>query len=111
TDVQKRMLPREAPNIPPFEVAARYVPSFELGGDFYDFIDLGAPGSNNMGIAVGDVVGKGIAASLLMASVRSSLRAFAQDVYDIDEIMRRVNGALVRDTLSNEFATLWYGVL
>ncbi len=106
-DVQKRMLPAVAPNLPGFEIAARNVPSFELGGDFYDLIDL----QGNLGIAVADVVGKGIAASLLMASVRSSLRAYADDVYDIDEIIRRVNVALVRDTLANEFATLFYGVL
>lgn len=105
--VQQRMLPHDLPHLPPFDIAAKYVPSFELGGDFYDFICL----DGNLGIGVGDVVGKGIAASLLMASVRSALRAFAQDVYDIDEIISRVNVALCRDTLDNEFATLWYGVL
>jgi sigma-B regulation protein RsbU (phosphoserine phosphatase) len=106
-DVQKRMLPGKMPSIPPFDIAARYVPSTELGGDFYDFISL----NGNLGIAVGDVVGKGVAASLLMASVRASLRAYAQDVYDIDEIISRVNIALARDTRDNEFATLFYGVL
>lgn len=105
-DVQRRMLPGDMPSVAPFDIAARYVPSFELGGDFYDFIDL----DGNLGIAVGDVVGKGVAASLLMASVRSSLRAYAQDVYDLDEIVSRVNIALCRDTLDNEFATIWYGV-
>ena len=90
-----------------FDIAARYVPSFDLGGDFYDFIDL----DGHVGVAVGDVVGKGVAASLLMASVRASLRAYAQDVYDLDEVISRVNHALCRDTLDNEFATLWYGVL
>ena len=105
-DVQRRMLPGQMPQLEPFDVAARYVPSFELGGDFYDFIDLGG----HLGIAVGDVVGKGIAASLLMASVRASLRAYAQDVYDLDTIIGRVNHALTRDTLDNEFSTLWYGV-
>ena len=106
-DVQRRMIPGRMPSVPPFQIAARYVPSFELGGDFYDFIEL----DSNLGVAVGDVVGKGIAASLLMASVRSSLRAFAQDVYDLDEIIQRVNRQLVSDTLDNEFATLFYGVL
>ena len=106
-DVQRRMLPRAAPSLTPFDIAARYVPSFDLGGDFYDFIDL----DGNIGIAVGDVVGKGVAASLLMASVRSSLRAYAQDVYDLDEVISRVNVQLTRDTLDNEFATLFYGVL
>jgi sigma-B regulation protein RsbU (phosphoserine phosphatase) len=105
-NVQRRMLPGEMPKLPPFDLAARYVPSFELGGDFYDVIDL----DGHIGIAIGDVVGKGIAASLLMASVRASLRAYAQDVYDLDEIISRVNNALTRDTLDNEFATVWYGV-
>ena len=105
-NVQRRMLPGDLPKLKPFDIAARYVPSFELGGDFYDVIDL----DGHIGIAIGDVVGKGIAASLLMASVRASLRAYAQDVYDLDEIIARVNNALTRDTLDNEFATLWYGV-
>ena len=105
-DVQKRMLPSRIPTVRNLDIAARYVPSFELGGDFYDFIDL----EGNIGVGIGDVVGKGVAASLLMASVRASLRAYAQDVYDIDEIISRVNTALVRDTLDKEFATLWYGV-
>jgi phosphoserine phosphatase RsbU/P len=106
SNVQRRMLPGQMPHLPPFDLAARYVPSFELGGDFYDAIDL----DGHIGIAIGDVVGKGVAASLLMASVRASLRAYAQDVYDLDEIIFRVNNALTRDTLDNEFATLWYGV-
>lgn len=106
-DVQRRMLPRRMPSFPRLDLAARYVPSFELGGDFYDLIELGS----SLGLAIGDVVGKGIAAALLMASVRASLRAHVQDVYDIDEVMSRVNAALCRDTLDNEFATLWYGVI
>ena len=106
-DVQKRMLPRGTPNVPPLDIAARYVPSAQLGGDFYDFIPL----NGNLGVCVGDVVGKGVAASLLMASVRASLRAYTQDVYDLDEIIARVNVALSRDTRDNEFATLFYGVI
>ncbi len=106
-DVQRRMLPGAMPRLEPFDIAARYVPSLELGGDFYDFLDLGG----HLGVAVGDVVGKGVAAGLLMASVRASLRAYAQDLYDLDQIIARVNVALCRDTLDNEFATIWYGVL
>lgn len=104
--VQRRMLPRTPPHIKPFEVAAHYAPSFDLGGDFYDFLELGG----HLGILIGDVVGKGVPAALLMSSVRASLRAHAQDLYHIDEVLSRVNTALVRDTLDNEFATVWYGV-
>lgn len=106
-DVQRRMLPSRLPQTPRVDLSARYVPSFELGGDFYDFIEL----NGHLGVVVGDVVGKGIAAALLMASVRSSLRAHAQEIYDLDTVVSKVNQALCRDTLDNEFATLWYGVL
>lgn len=106
-DVQRRMLPRKMPEIPGYDIAARYVPSFELSGDFYDFINL----EHSLGIGIGDVVGKGVAASLLMAGARASLRAFAQDLYDLDEVISRVNRTLCRDTLESEFATLWYGTL
>lgn len=107
SQVQQKMLPTAVPHVPGFDVAAHYVPSFELGGDFYDLIDL----RGNLGIAIGDVVGKGIAAGLLMASVRAAIRAYAQDVYDLDEIITRVNASLAADTRDDEFATLFYGVL
>jgi sigma-B regulation protein RsbU (phosphoserine phosphatase) len=105
--VQRRMLPKHSPKIEGVDIAATYVPSQGLGGDFYDFISL----DSATGIAVGDAIGKGVAASLLMASVRSSLRAYAHDLYDLDVILSRVNQALNRDTLDNEFATLWYGTI
>ncbi len=106
-DVQRRMLPRGSFSRPGFDIAARYEPSFELGGDFYDFLDL----SGHFGLVVGDVVGKGVAAALLMSSVRASLRAHAQQVYHLDEVVSRVNIALCRDTRDDEFASLWYGVI
>ena len=106
-DIQRRMLPNAPPRVPGIEVATRYVPSLELGGDFYDLIELGG----SLGVVVGDVVGKGIPAALLMAAVRASLRAHAMDVYHLDEVIRRVNQALARDTHPNEFATVFYGVI
>jgi sigma-B regulation protein RsbU (phosphoserine phosphatase) len=107
SDVQGRMLPRELPRLPGIDVAARSVASYELAGDFYDLFDVGG----SLGIVVGDVVGKGVAAALLMSAVRASLRAHVQNVYDIDEVVARVNRAMCADTLDNEFATLWYGTI
>jgi serine phosphatase RsbU (regulator of sigma subunit) len=107
-EVQRRMIPAGAPRVPGFDIAALYAPCFELGGDFYDFIEFG---TSTLGIAVADVVGKGLPASLLMASVRAAIRAYANDIYDLDEIIARVNRAMVADTRSNEFITLWYGTL
>ena len=107
-EVQRRMIPAGAPVVPGFDIAALYAPCFELGGDFYDFIEFG---TSTLGIAVADVVGKGLPASLLIASVRAAIRAYANDIYDLDEIIARVNRAMVADTRSNEFITLWYGTL
>ncbi len=106
-DVQHRMLPRRIPSTPRLDVAARYEPSYAVGGDFYDLFEL----SGSLGVAIGDVAGKGIAAALLMSAVRASLRAHVQDLYHIDEAVQRVNAALARDTRDHEFATLWYGVI
>jgi sigma-B regulation protein RsbU (phosphoserine phosphatase) len=64
-----------------------------------------------VGITIAVVVGKGLPASLLMASVRAAMRAQADNVYDLDEIVSRVNKSMSLDMRSNEFITLWYGVL
>lgn len=107
-DVQRRMLPRTLPSNPSFDLASKYAPSHMLGGDFYDLFEK--PGGE-LGIAVGDVVGKGVPAALLMSAVRASLRAFASEDWRIDEVVRKVNLAMCRDTLESEFCTLWCGVV
>jgi sigma-B regulation protein RsbU (phosphoserine phosphatase) len=106
--VQRRMIPREPPVIEGFDIQAMYIPSYELAGDFYDFISLP---QNNTGIAVCDVVGKGVRASLLMASIRAALRAHAVNVYSMADVLAKVNRDLCSDTLSSDFATLFYAVL
>ncbi len=107
-DVQQRMIPQTPPIVPGVQLAAVYVPCYQLGGDFYDFISL--PG-DNIGLAVADVAGKGVPASLIMASVRAALRAQVDNVYYLYEVVRRVNLMLCRDTTPSEFVTLFYGVL
>jgi sigma-B regulation protein RsbU (phosphoserine phosphatase) len=107
-DVQQRMMPHSPPAIAGIEFASIYVPCFELGGDFYDFIPLP---DNNLGLAVADVSGKGVPASLIMASVRSSLRAHVDFIYYLYEVLQRINTMLFRDTRTGEFVTLFYGVL
>lgn len=107
-DVQQRMIPSTPPPFSAADLAAVYVPCYELGGDFYDFITLG---EENVGLVVADVSGKGVAASLIMAAVRAALRAQADNVYYLYEVVRRINVMLCRDTLPQEFVTLFYGVL
>ena len=107
-DVQQRMIPSTPPTIPGMDLAAVYVPCFELGGDLFDFIPLSG---DNLGLVVADVAGKGVPASLIMATVRAALRAHVDNVYYLYEVIRRVNIMLCRDTKPSEFVTLFYGVL
>lgn len=107
-DVQKRLVPQKPPEARGLDLASIYVPCYELGGDFLDFIELP---DDNMGLVVADVAGKGVPASLIMASVRAALRAQVDNHYYLYEVLHRVNGMVCRDTEASEFITLFYGVL
>jgi sigma-B regulation protein RsbU (phosphoserine phosphatase) len=107
-EVQQRMVPQTPPKIPGLDLASVYVPAQTLGGDFFDFIPLPY---DNVGLVMADVSGKGIPASLIMASVRAALRAEVDNVFYIYEVIRRLNVMLCRDTEPAEFVTLFYGVL
>jgi sigma-B regulation protein RsbU (phosphoserine phosphatase) len=107
-EVQRRMIPKAPPSLPGLDISAAYVPHKELAGDFFDFIDLG---NNSTGLAVCDVVGKGLRASLLMASIRASLRAHASHVNNLGSVLRRVNRDLCDGTVVGDFATMFYGVI
>ncbi|MCH7814667.1 MAG: SpoIIE family protein phosphatase, partial [Planctomycetes bacterium] len=106
-EIQRRMIPADPPSHERIALAGVYAPSLEVGGDFYDFIQLP---DGNLGVCIADVVGKGVPAALMMASVRSALRAHAHSIYDLHEIIAQVNQHLCRDTQISEFATLFYGV-
>jgi sigma-B regulation protein RsbU (phosphoserine phosphatase) len=106
--VQQRMIPQKPPVVNGVDLASVYVPCYELGGDFYDFIPLQY---DNIGMVVADVSGKGVPASLTMAAVRAALRAQIDNVYYLYEVMRRINLMICRDSSIGEFVTLFYGVL
>lgn len=103
-DVQRRLIPRKLPDIDSLDFAGVYVPCYELGGDLYDFIELP---DGALVIALGDVMGKGVPASLTMASLRSSLRAYAEQTDKLDELLRLVNLMFCRDIIQGNFATLF----
>ncbi len=107
-EVQRRMIPASPPSHPYVEFGTCYRPTYEVGGDFYDFIKLP---QGNLGIAIADVSGKGVPASLQMASARAALRVNARFTYDIDRILAEVNRHLCRDTTTGEFVTAFYAVL
>lgn len=107
--IQERFWPDEPPRIPGVEIAAKSEPSTQVGGDYYDFIPLS---DGRIGIAIGDVSGKDVAAALLMATARMALRTQAEEgSHSLSEIFFRVNNTIYRDTSPEKFLTLFYGVL
>ncbi len=90
------------------ELHADMRPAREVGGDFYDFFMLDA---DHLAIAIGDICGKGIAASLFMAVVVTVLRTAAHEEKDVASTIARTNAILCRDNTSSMFATVFYAVL
>lgn len=107
SQIQRRMMPDTPPSVEGLAFGCVYDPSLKVGGDFYDFVETPNAG---VGVCIADVVGKGIPAALMMASVRSALRAHATLTPEIESIMVEVNRHMYRDTLVSEFATMFYGV-
>ncbi|MFL6058481.1 MAG: PP2C family protein-serine/threonine phosphatase, partial [Rubrobacteraceae bacterium] len=106
--IQQTLLPKTLPELPGYDVAAYYQPAREVGGDFYDFLDLE---DGRMGFVVGDVTDKGVPAAIVMATTRTMLRAAAQRLFSPGEVLKRVNDVLVTDIPPNMFVTCLYAIL
>ncbi len=106
--IQLSFLPKKSPSVPGFDIAGTNIPSEQVGGDYYDFIPIV---DNQTGIIIGDVSGKGVPASLIMASFRASLLAEIRNNYAIRTIFRKVNRLLYESMERDNFVTAVYGVL
>src|SRR5215217_2699463 len=106
--IQQASLPKEVPQLEGWQITPFYQPAREVGGDFYDFLDLA---DGRLGVVVGDATGKGVPAALMMASTRSTLRAVAQASESPGDALRRVNDPLATDIPQNMFVTCFYAIL
>jgi serine phosphatase RsbU (regulator of sigma subunit) len=106
--IQQTLLPKDLPRLAGWEIAGYYQPAREVGGDFYDFLELE---DGRLGLVVGDATGKGIPAALVMATTRSMLRAVSQASDSPGEVLRRANDPLVTDIPPNMFVTCLYAIL
>jgi sigma-B regulation protein RsbU (phosphoserine phosphatase) len=104
-EVQERLFPQRLPPVPGLDYCAQCLPAREVGGDYYDFLELP---EGKLGIAIGDVSGKGVGAALMMASLEASLRALASVIADPAELMGRVNRLVYQASTTNRYATLFY---
>ncbi len=106
--IQEKLLPHEMPKLPGFEIAGTSLPSQQVGGDYFDFLDMG---TGQLGIAIADVSGKGIPAALLMANLQASLHAQVIKKGSVADVASRMNSLLVKSTDTHMFATFFYGIL
>jgi len=106
--IQESFLPEKAPVMTGLDLHGINLSYGEVGGDYFDFIPIV---DNQLGLAIGDVSGKGIAAALLMAAFRASLLAEIRNHYAIRRIFEKVNRLLYESTDTGKFVTAFYGVL
>jgi len=108
--IQQASLPKEVPELEGWEIAPRYRPAREVGGDFYDFHPLA---DGRVGLVVGDATGKGVPAALVMSTTCGMLQLAAQalDTSSPGEILKQVNEALLARISLNMFVTCFYAIL
>ena len=105
-EVQQRLFPQTLPVVNGLDFAGYCRPAEGVGGDYYDFIRLP---NNSLGIAVGDVSGKGIAAALMMASLQASLRGQTiKPCETLSEMIQHINRLVYEASAENRYATFFY---
>jgi len=107
-DIQRILLPSEAPAINGFQISGINVPARQVSGDYFDYIDVDR---DRLGVAIADVSGKGVPASLIMAICRSVLRAEAARNPSPADVLRKVNRQLYPDIKEDMFISMAYLIL
>jgi phosphoserine phosphatase RsbU/P len=107
-DVQSSLLPPHPPEIEGYEVAGICIPTYEIGGDYYDYIKLD---DTNLAIVIADVSGDGIPAALIMAAFRAMLRNQLKLIQEPAEIMKLLNQQIPEFSRKRDFITAFYGRL
>ncbi len=107
-EIQQSLLVEEPPDFPGYELAARSVPAEEVGGDFYDFYDLG---EGTLGLAIGDASGHGLPAALLVRDVVTGLRMGIEKELKVAHVFEKLNRVIHRSRLSSRFVSVFYAEL
>jgi sigma-B regulation protein RsbU (phosphoserine phosphatase) len=109
--VQRKMIPEKAPRIPGLDIAATYIPCFDVGGDFYDFLRIS---ENCIAVLIADVIGKGVPAALMMSCFRSAVRAYV-DIEGgskaIGAVTSKLNKMACSQCSDGEFITFFYAII
>ena len=103
--IQEDFLPKKNPDCENFLITGSNVPCHQVGGDYFDFIEID---SDRLGIVIADVSGKGFSASLLMASLRAALHSRVNSQYKIEAMAAKLNNFVHRSSASNSFITFFF---
>ncbi|MBS4027912.1 MAG: PP2C family protein-serine/threonine phosphatase [Ignavibacteriales bacterium] len=106
--IQEELLPKSAPKLSGYDIAGKTISAQTIGGDYFDFIPVN---ENKLAICLGDVSGKGLPASLLMANVQATLRGITLGTNSASVCIQRSNKLLHQSTGAEKFVTLFYGIL
>jgi phosphoserine phosphatase RsbU/P len=105
-EIQSELLPATPEGLSGVSIAAMSIPCYEVGGDYYDFLQL--PGEE-LGVVIGDVSGKGVGAALIMSSLQAALRVAATLEDDMASLLSRLNTFVFDATHGRKYVTLFYG--
>lgn len=107
-DIQKNLFPQQIPEFSNFDIAALNNSSRQVGGDYYDIIELDY---NTFCIAIGDVSGKGVPAALLMANLQAFLKTTVKQGMKLDEATALINDLISENTSDGKFITFFWAVI
>jgi sigma-B regulation protein RsbU (phosphoserine phosphatase) len=106
--IQRTLLPASLPAIPGCDLDVQWTPASGIGGDCYDVLRFG---DTRVGLAIADVIGKGLPAALLMSNLQAAVRAFATEAAAPEQVCGRVNRLLCKNIASGKFVTFCYVIL
>src|SRR5258708_12280293 len=104
-EIQSRLLPSAPVDVRGVELGALSLPCYEVGGDYFDFLELP---DGDLGLAIGDVSGKGVSAALIMSSVQAALRVAAPIEEDLAHLVARLNALIFRSASGRKYATFFF---
>jgi len=107
-EIQRNLLPQKVPSYNSFDIAALNISSKQVGGDYYDLIELD---KNDCVVAVADVSGKGVPASLLMANMQAFLQVICRQNIPLEEATGLINDLISSNTSDGRFITFFWGIL
>lgn len=106
--IQRGLLPQEVPIVPGYDIAVLSDPCFEIGGDYYDFVQLGP---QSLLLVIADVEGKGVASALVASTLKATLRALVMHLHSLEVVSFSLNEMLFNNSSSGRYLSLFLGLV